>query len=184
MHFPLPSCPTSAFHCPFSPLGSYHSVQALTRFKRAPGLFFLPMTVSDGVNTHASFAPTLDQLDSLHSCLLHFSVRSQTPVHTATLLPQNCMKHISRFLRNSSLQVWDEGKQDRESLQQSSVQRHPLSIPSSYFQGYSERFRNFPWNFTNSTLWSHNPLCHLEFVLLGPQLKLSFIDSITSVFYY
>lgn len=37
--------------------------------------------------THTHPLLPLDQLDSLHSCLLHFSVKSQTSVLTATLCP-------------------------------------------------------------------------------------------------
>lgn len=149
------------------------------------------MTISDGVNTHLH--PLLPPCISYPVHIPAFHIFQSEVTHQSTLPPsssQNCLTHVSRFLRNSSHQVWGEGKQGRKSLQQSSLQRHPLSNPLfpfpklSFRTSIGERFRNFLWNFTNSTLWSHNPLCHLAFVILGSQLKLPFIDPITSVFYY
>lgn len=124
MHFPLPSCSTSAFHSTFS----HHSVQAWTRFNRAPGLFFLPVTTSDRGNTHVSFAPILHQLNSPHSCFLHFQskVRHQATLPPSVLQLQEPHIKISEELFSPGC---DEGKGDSESSQQSSLQRHPVSNP-------------------------------------------------------
>lgn len=138
------------------------------------------MTTSDQGSSHASFAPTLDQLNTPHSCLLQFSVKNQTLVYTATLHLE-LLRHIPRFQRNSSHQDLDAGKGGKESSQQSSLQRHHLSKPPFPFPTLSfriliwKRFTDFPWNFTNPTMRAHNALCHLAFVILGSQFKLPFL---------
>ena len=105
------SCSPLTFHSPFFPLGSHHSVQAWDfkepRFSSVTQswLFSTPWTAAHQAaeslrpvfspndhiwlrkHTNTSFAPTLDQLDSSHSCLLHFSLKSQTSVHRATPHP-------------------------------------------------------------------------------------------------
>lgn len=142
------------------------------------------MTTSDWGNSHASFTHTLDQLNIPQPCLLHFSVKNQTPVHTVTFHPWTALDTYQGFwgtlLIRLKMREKEAGRAHNVAFFQDILYLILLPLPALSFRTLIwKRFRNFPWHVTNLTEWSYNLVFHRSFVILESELQLTFINPLT-----